>query len=109
MYPKSSFSPATLKEFQKGIVKNGNNLKHDTAPSANPCPETDTVPHAVFEHNEICVFIIKAQKQKVSHSWLLCQTTLALMLIFSSDSSAQGLAPYLIPQNDVIKAPLLLL
>lgn len=80
LYLKSSFTPATPKEFQKGIVKNGNNLKHDTAPSANPCLETDTVPHAVFKHNEICVFIIKAQKQKVFHSWLLCQTTPALMV-----------------------------
>lgn len=63
LYPKSSFSPATP-IFQKRIVKNGNDLNHDTASSANPCLVTDTVPHVLFEHNEICVFITKAQKQK---------------------------------------------
>lgn len=71
--------------FQKGIGKTGNDLRHGTAPTANPRLVTDSVSHA---HSEIWVLIVEAQKQNPATHGFRCQTTLALTVMSSCHHTA---------------------
>lgn len=103
--------PCKPHHFKKELGKTVTSPSMALLPCANPCLVADSVPCALSEHNEICVFIIKAQKQEVIHSWLSLSDhsgigSAALML---SCSSAQSLTPYLVLRFCALRATLLLL